>query len=168
MKYVCSTCGQTHEGLPDISFDAPVYWADIPEHERETRGHLDSDLCTIDNNDFFVRGCLEIPITGTPDLFTWGIWVTLSRSNFDRYVDLFEVDPPPTEEPWFGWFSNRLPGYPETLKLKTRVHLRSQRRRPRIELEPTDHPLAIHQREGIALESLLSIIGPRLHGTSPP
>jgi hypothetical protein len=31
------------------------------------------------------------------------------------------------------------------------VHLRSGGRRPAIELEPTDHPLAIEQREGISI-----------------
>jgi hypothetical protein len=32
------------------------------------------------------------------------------------------------------------------------VHLRGGGIRPFIELEPTDHPLAIEQREGISLE----------------
>lgn len=163
MRFTCSTCGDVHDGLPDIGFDAPIYYTAIPEEERASRATLSRDLCAIDDTDFFIRAVLEIPVKGTSDVFGWGAWVTLSKPHFDRYVELFAVDPPPGEGPWFGWFSNRVPGYPDTLNLKTRVHLRPQRQRPGIVLEPTEHPLAVHQREGIALEDLLGIIGDRLH-----
>ena len=59
--------------------------------------------------------------------------------------------------PWFGWFSNRLKGYPETLNLKCQVRPRSGRQRPLIELEPTEHPLAVEQRDGITIDRLLEI-----------
>jgi hypothetical protein len=57
-------------------------------------------------------------------------------------------------EPMFGWLSTSIPCYPETINLKTMVHTRSVGVRPYIELEPTEHqhPLAIEQREGIAIE----------------
>jgi hypothetical protein len=44
--------------------------------------------------------------------------------------------------------------YPETLGLKTFVRQRGIGVRPYIELEPTDHPLAVEQREGITKERL--------------
>jgi hypothetical protein len=163
VRFTCSTCGRVHEGLPDLSFDAPIYYGGVPEGERDARCTLSSDLCVIDDQDFFARGVLEVPIKGTEDVFGWGVWVSLSRPNFDRYVELFDAEPAAGDGPWFGWLSNRLPGYPETLNLRTHLHLRPSRQRPRIVLEPTDHPLAVHQREGIALEELLEIIGPRLH-----
>jgi|SRR5262245_1780882 len=166
MRFTCSTCGNIHEGLPDIAFDAPIHYTAIAEDERRTRATLSTDFCLIDDTDFFIRAVLEIPIKGGSDVFAWGVWVTLSRPHFDRYVEIFESDPPPGEGPWFGWFSNRVPGYPDTLNLKTRIHLRSERQRPRVELEPTEHPLAVHQREGIPLDELLKIIGDRLHGNT--
>lgn len=105
-----------------------------------------------------------MPIKGTDDTFMWGVWVTLSETNFKRYWDLFDVDPPPPGEgPYFGWLSNRLPSYPDTLNLKTHVHLRAGRQRPSIVLDPTDHPLAVHQRDGISLPELLTIIGDPWH-----
>lgn len=54
------------------------------------------------------------------------------------------------EPPMFGWLSTSLPGYPETLSLKTHLYQREVGRRPLIELEPTDHPLAVEQRTGIS------------------
>lgn len=54
-----------------------------------------------------------------------------------------------------------------TENLKTRVHLRDNGVRPYIELEPTNHPLAVEQRPGIAVERvaefmpIMKIFGPR-------
>ncbi len=57
------------------------------------------------------------------------------------------------EPPYFGWLVTELPVYPEsTLLLKTHVRTRAVGVRPLIELEPTDHPLAVEQREGITAE----------------
>ncbi len=53
------------------------------------------------------------------------------------------------EGPYFGWLCSRLQIYPDTLLLKTHVHPRAAGTRPYIELEPTDHPLAVEQRNGI-------------------
>lgn len=162
MRFKCTTCGRIHEKLPDISFDAPYYYYTVPEKEREQRTFLNRDLCVIDE-DFFVKGCLEVPIEGSDDVFAWGVWVSLSRTNYERYVDLFDGDPPAGEGPYSGWLSNRIPEYPDTLSLKALVHLRRGGRRPSVELEPTEHPLAVHQRQAITLDDLLLMIGDRLH-----
>jgi hypothetical protein len=59
--------------------------------------------------------------------------------------------------PWFGWFSNRLRPYPDTLNLKCQVHPKDGRQRPWIEIESTDHPLAQEYVNGITYERLLEI-----------
>jgi hypothetical protein len=38
----------------------------------------------------FVRACLEIPIHGVSEPFLWGVWVSLSQKNFDRYVTTYD------------------------------------------------------------------------------
>ena len=50
------------------------------------------------------------------------------------------------------------------MNLKTRVHLRDHGERPRIELEPTDHPLAIEQRHGITVDRVAEIYAIMMHG----
>jgi hypothetical protein len=67
----CQCCGRQQRGLPlDCSLKAPDHWFGIPEAEREGRGKLDDDLCTIDRCDFFVRGCIELPVIGPSPAFT--------------------------------------------------------------------------------------------------
>lgn len=52
---------------------------------------------------------------------------------------------------------------PETTNLKTLVHTREVGMIPFVELEPTDHPLAIEQTQGIALDRVKEIAGLLLH-----
>ena len=59
--------------------------------------------------------------------------------------------------PFFGWINTRLPDYPDTINLKALVHLRQGGLRPAIELEPTDHPLAVEQRKGLSHERAAAI-----------
>ena len=138
--------------MPSVwAFSAPDYWG-APEVSGES--FLEDELCCIDAPDlqelhFFIRGLIEIPVRGSAELLTYNVWVSLSPANFERAVAHWD-DPARTEEkPYFGWLSNNIPGYPETLQLKTRVHTREPGKRPFVELEPTDHPLAVEQRAGI-------------------
>ena len=136
---------------------APSYYDGIPEDERGDRCYLDSDFCMIDKQHFFVRGCLEIPIIGAAEPFVWGVWVSLSDASFRLFIDCYEEPQRSHIGPFFGWLAARLPLYPDTNALATRVHLRDNGIRPRIEVEHTDHPLVIEQRDGIATDRVAEI-----------
>jgi hypothetical protein len=139
-------------------------WLTIPEAERETRAVLSSDLGLIDEQHGFIAGNLEIPVIGSGHAFSWDVWVSLSPANFKRAYQLWEQVARESEPPYFGWLSTSLPSYPETLRFKTMVHTREVGRRPRIELQPTDHPLAVEQRHGITWERVQEIAEQVLHG----
>ncbi|WP_114378799.1 DUF2199 domain-containing protein [Paenibacillus prosopidis] len=67
-------------------------------------------------------------------------------------------------EPMFGRLFNDLPCYTHsTFNLKTRIHTRKVGTRPFIELEPTNHSLAIEQKEGISLKRVYQIAESILH-----
>jgi hypothetical protein len=156
--WTCRCCGKQFNTLPlDFGFEGPHHWFEIPELERQHRGKLDTDTCIIDGTDIFVRGCLEIPIIGHGDRLVWGTWVSVSKESFARIVELWDAPVIENESPKFGWFCNNLPLYPTTLNLKTNLHLRGGGSRPLIELQPTDHPLAIEQQQGIPIERVEEI-----------
>lgn len=53
ISFVCSCCGERHQGLPDLADGNPEgNW-------------IDSDHCMIGGEDFFIRCVLLIPILGT-------------------------------------------------------------------------------------------------------
>lgn len=163
MQYTCATCGELHEGLPSLGTAAPLYYYSIPEAERTSRCDLDSDICVVDQEFFFVRGCLEVPILGESEPFVWGVWASLSPKSFETFLKLYNEDRRSNQGPFFGWLSAQLKGYPDTENLKTRVHLRDHGQRPFIELEPTEHPLAVEQRCGITVERVSEILSSYLH-----
>jgi hypothetical protein len=164
-SYICRTCGEKHDGLPTVyGPGAPALWDMLPENKREARGELTDDLCVIDEQHFFIRGRLEIPIIGSDELFCWLVWVSLSEKNFLRTGELWEQLGRENEPPYFGWLQSSLPFYPATLNLKTNVHTRPVGQRPFIELEPTDHPLAVEQRQGITWDRVQYFAEQLLHG----
>lgn len=138
--------------------DHPTQWTPRSVGEMDKDNVLLEDFCVVNGEDFFVRCVLEMPIVDlSGERFGYGVWASLSKVNFDIYKETFKSGAQGSLGPWFGWFSNSLKAYPETLGLKCNVQPRDGNARPLIELEPTDHPLAIEQREGISLDRLFEI-----------
>jgi len=162
--WTCHSCGETHRGVFDIAYDKPSIWLDSGTRASNSdlssfsTNFLSDDFCIVEREHYFVRCVLELAISHTKGgLFVFGVWSSLSEANFAVYVNSFSRNDQSVLGPWFGWFSNRLPGDPDTLNLKCQVHPRNDRRRPFIELEPTDHPLACDQRNGISIDRLIEI-----------
>lgn len=163
-EFQCYTCGELHKGMPTFAWDYPLSVLDVPPEERAARVGLDSDTCIIDDKWFFVRGCIEIPVNGLDEPFIWGTWGSLSGESYDRFIELYEAEGRENEPPFFGWLNHTPPGYPFQKLYKTMVYLRPVPTRPLIELAPTEHPLAVEQRNGITIERLKEIIETAVHG----
>jgi hypothetical protein len=52
----------------------------------------------IDNEHYFVRGLVELPLVDGGGPFAWGVWVSLSKANFERASALWK-DPDRVDEP---------------------------------------------------------------------
>ncbi len=163
-SFRCTCCGEVHEGSPSFAFEAPSSYLEQPESIQKT-AHLGSDLCHYrdeDGSHYFVRTVLEVPIDGVEEPFLWGVWVSLSKASYDRYVETYENSDP--TDRYFGWFCNYLPAYPNTYALKTQVHPRAGGERPWIELEATDHPLCQDYHRGISPQRAQQIAEDVMHG----
>jgi hypothetical protein len=158
MRYRCHICNKEHDDLPDIGADYPDQWYAIPESERAARAKVSSDLCRIDNEHYFIRGVIEIPLIDAPgERFGFGVWVSQAKHNFETYVEHFKDAS--GIGPFFGWLCTRIKYYealPE--QIKTMAHFPSGDQRPLIRLEPADHALAVDQRDGIRLEKAWEIV----------
>jgi hypothetical protein len=163
LGYTCRCCGKYHGELPmSYGAEAPAYWRG--EFAADASSLLESDVCIINGEHYFVRGTLEIPVIGADEAFSWGAWVSLSEANFKKTLDLMSAEGRESEAPYFGWLSTELPVYgASTLNLKTHVHTRPVGLRPTIELEPTDHLLALEQHKGITRERVRGIAEQLLH-----
>ena|SRR5215813_5074903 len=161
LRWKCSSCEEWHKGpCLDFGFSSPLYWSAEDESAFENAPpaddaefpstFLDEDYCAINNEYFFVRGNIELPIIGTAKTFNWGVWGSLSRDNFAICLRTND-DPKRVElEPMFSWLSSQIDQYPDTRSLKMYAHMQEPGFRPKFELEPTDHPLAQEYYNGIS------------------
>jgi hypothetical protein len=162
MPYSCTTCGQIHDSLPDLGFRWPDSYFGIPEPERAARIEGNSDTCAIDDEEFFIRGVILIPIVDTSDHLGLGVWVSQKRENFQTYLNHFDSS---EIGPFFGWLSNSIPYYqPDTWAMKTMAHFQGSKQRPHIELAPSDHPLYLDFSQGVSLDRAWRIV----HAGNPP
>jgi hypothetical protein len=171
LRWKCGSCEEWHTGPAlDFGFSKPYYWQDGHEKafrwnvlpsgqiERLNATFLDEDFCTIDDESFFVRGLIHLPIIGAAQTFRWGVWGSLSRENFETLLRMHD-DPKRIElPPMFSWLSTRIPDYPETLSLKMHAHIQEPGSCPHFEVELTDHPLAQAYRHGITPERVKEIM----------
>jgi len=166
-RFHCRSCGEWHDEVPlDLGFDEPLYVAELNADDRARFVTSWSDFRTLLRDGathHFIRGVIEIPIHEVERPFRYGVWASLSQASYKAATKAYKDDA--EAGPFFGWLSNRLALYPDTLTLKANVHVRATMR-ARIELEPTDHPLAIEQRDGITMERVQQIVDRALHPPS--
>ena len=150
MTWQCGICDVEHDEIPTC-FGAEAPWRSfVPTGEFDQRVELTADQCVIDEQYFFMRGHIQIPITGHSEPFAFSVWASVSESSFRHITSRWNESDRITDATYFGWLSTSLPTYPDTMNLKLNVHMRAPGLTPLFELEPTDHPLALDQRNGIS------------------
>ena len=163
-SFLCKSCGELHQGIPTFGADAPAIYYWIASEEREKRVVLDTDTCTIDNERFLIRGCLEIPVNNESDPFIWGVWVDVSQRDFEAFRTVLEVRHRKHLGPFAGYLGSTLPGYSEsTFNLHVRAHLRDEGIRPLVTVAPSTHPLHAEQCQGMSPTRLAEIYETVMH-----
>jgi hypothetical protein len=174
LRWKCGSCEEWHIGAClDLSYDSPYYWTKehaegqrrhrlLPNWGKQPKTFLDDDYCTINGKEFFVRGIIPLPVIGTAESFSWGVWGSLSRENFEKLRKMDDHHTTAELQPMFSWLSNKIDGYPDTLSMKMYAHVHKPADRPLFELEPTDHPLAREYHNGITPERVREIMMSRV------
>lgn len=148
-SFVCAQCGTTHEGYPtDRGWKLPDDVWEIPEPERSTRAHWDTDLCEMGGR-FFIRCILCVPFTEREGDFGWGVWVEVERPDFLRYVQLYTEDAR-DEPPHRGTLANAIPCYDDAVREHVSIQFGNNNDRPDVFTDPASmSSLARDQRQGI-------------------
>ncbi len=156
--YKCSCCEKIYDELP-LCFGAnePNYYWTIPQNEREKRIELAESLCVIDEEYFFHRGRLIIPIIDYEQDFLIDVWTTISENNFNKRNELWNKPARIKEEPYFGWLQTKVPTYGDTINIKTQAREQKVGEIPIIEVLEENHPLMIDQNNGITFERAMEI-----------
>ncbi len=162
--WTCRQCGQVHTGLPfSYGSDAPEQWFEIPPRQRRRRARLGGETCELDEDRFFLRGRILIRVHDADNAFDWGVWVLLSREDYERAQALWTTPGREKEPPHLGRLATELPYEPSTQGLEVMVHTHPVGDRPTIEVLSMDHPLALEQGQGISLDRVREIAELLLH-----
>jgi hypothetical protein len=151
-SFLCSSCGQNHAGLP-LSFaaDYPDPYANLLAEARELRAVVSSDQCIIDQQEFYIRGCLEVPIVGTGEIFMWGLWARISETDFDQISDYWESEGRENViGPYKGRLANALSIYADTLNQRIEIRISPVGTRPLFILEDAGTTLYGEQHLGLS------------------
>jgi hypothetical protein len=167
MPLPCDICGVQH--IPDdLSFaaDEPDPISQLFREERSRRVSTDSDFAILDEEVFFVRGLIVVPVHEySPLLF--GIWANLHSDHFSLMKQV-RADGSPNAASFHlpARLTNTFACYPSLLNRRVRAIPQRDGRRPEFILVDSDHPLYGHQREGISLVLAASLAAKVVHSDS--
>jgi hypothetical protein len=155
-RYKCASCDQIHEGLPDITFEMPDMCHDVDVKARAETVLLTSDFCIMEGRHYFIRCVMEAPVHGFSQRFGWGVWCKVDWKSYKLCWDRFEDSDNDGIAPLKGTLANNLRHYPDTLGRSCTIQLQNDRMRPLAMLDNAEHPLAIHQIEGMSLQEAIA------------
>ncbi|MBC2776385.1 DUF2199 domain-containing protein [Parasphingopyxis marina] len=165
----CAQCGADHGWPFDLAAFAPDPWTGPVSYEdnaglRMKGDFLSEDFCVLGGEYFMIRAVLLIPVQGLEEPFGIGCWSTLSRTNFEKYIEGFDDGTYPDWGPWSGWLCNQLADYVGPDPLAVSVEPRKDRQRALLWVQEDGHPLAVAQDQGITPERVLEIFAYYGHG----
>ncbi|MEW7292863.1 DUF2199 domain-containing protein [Aquimarina sp. 2304DJ70-9] len=157
--FKCECCGTEYDDMPlCFGSEFPDYYYSIPPDERKSRIEIEKSLCVVDEEHFFHRGRLTIPILDYPEDLYFDIWASISRENFEKRMDDWNNPQRIENEPYFGWLQNQIPTYKNTLNIKSRAIEQNVDSIVEIEIGEENHQLTFDQENGITLEKAKKIV----------
>src|SRR5262245_47992477 len=118
MSWICPHCKVEHADIP-ICFGIEAPWrALVPDQEFEQRVELNSDQCVVDDQHFFIRGHVEIPIHEYPEHLAFSVWSSLSERSFLHMCERWKAPDRSSDPPYFGWLCSPIVFYPNTIHLR--------------------------------------------------
>lgn len=142
-----------HDSRPAFAFISPYHYHALSDVDQQSMAKLSEDWCIISHDtqaDHFIRATLELPIIDTDETFEYGVWVSLSKKKFVFYLDNFHEEIEGTT--FFGYLCSQIPGYANTLSIKTNVVCGPKGQRPIVfpQESQQEHPLVHDFLHGIS------------------
>jgi hypothetical protein len=130
----------------DVAFGLPDAIFSLSEEQREARAKTQSDLCSLDDKRYFIRGVVYVPVQELGTKFGWG----------DRYHELYDKDGS-NEPPSAGVLANTPPGY-AAVEQPLEIHYGPADKRPIFKPTPTDGEFYHEQIHGLPVRKWHGII----------
>jgi hypothetical protein len=153
----CPCCGKEIESCEmDVAFALPDVIHALPADQRAVRARTHSDLCSLDDARYFIRGVVYVPVKQLVTLFGWGVWAEVSPAVYLRYREIYDQDGS-GEPPAAGVLANTPPGY-AAMEQPLAIHFGPPDQRPVFKPTPTDSDFYREYVEGLPVEKWHRII----------
>jgi hypothetical protein len=147
----CALCGQSHAGETrqlHLLLPEPIFRID--EADRDGRAWVGSDSAVLRDREqerFFVRALLELPVADEHGHFGYSTWIEVDETAFDALRGSWLQM---GSEPLTGALASEVHPYAFTEGLPVQIHPRAADVLPLVELDDADHELVRAQRNGIS------------------
>jgi hypothetical protein len=160
VRYRCPSCAEKHEGFPALAYALPDVIFALPVAERDARAVVSSDLCILDDNRFFIRCVMAVPVLDCADAIEYGPWVEVDARDFGRYAVHFNGGGHPAWAAAEGVLANAFPASSQTtLGLSCMIRAdKDASQRPGVEILDASHAIHAEQLNGIALPRAMEIV----------
>ncbi len=152
MEYFkCSDCDELHSIRNiELTFRRPDEIASMSDEDVISRCRNNDDIYILDDERYFVRAVIPLPIIDTGENYCIGAWAELSERDFQITYDRWDDEDQADELPMNAKLSNSIPLNSDTFESEVLFKLTSAQSRPNIILSGND-PLANEQENGISL-----------------
>lgn len=131
MNTLCRKCGKVHAEWPSLEFCSPFYYSRLTKLQKEKNAELRTDLCVIRNRiqvDHFIRAIISQKVINHCDTLEYVVWVLLNEESFNDYERHY--DEQNHSATYFGYLSNQIPGYSDTLSVSVTIQANKGLERP--------------------------------------
>lgn len=152
ITFICECCGQEHEEWPALAYSSPDYYSRLSHSDKEEIAVIDQDFCVVKISDDeihrFIRCVLFQKVNDHCDYLEYGVWVSLSETSFNDYLENFDNQDHEVE--YFGWLSNSISDYSFAKSIPTTVVTQKGNSRPAVfPHKDVDHPFVKDFNNGI-------------------
>ena len=150
MTATCAVCGTRHdEELLELSYKRPDPVVELSQEERMLDVFENDDVCVVNDDRYFLRVTLPIPVNGRTEGYQIGVWVEVSRDEFQRVGDLWSEPGQAAEPPMKATLANEIRHHAGSFGLPVLLQLTGPKTRPQVFVVDATHPLGVEQRRGI-------------------
>lgn len=149
--FKCSDCGKAHPVTDiELTFRRPDEIAALSSDEIEERCNYSDDIYILDDERYFIRGLIPLPVhdSGTP--YCIGTWAEVSLEAFTRIYELWESDSQASEPAFDGQLANSIPSIPGSFGVMLKINLTGPTTRPSFIVNDAGSQLAQQQSMGIS------------------
>ena len=135
----------------ELTFRKPDYIAAMDDEDIEEKCNYNDDIFIYENESFYVRCILPLPVHDKGDSYCLGVWAKVSENDFQHIYDLWDEKDQTNEEPIDGLLANEVPLTTGSINSEITIQLIGDKSRPVVTVTNQDCSLYQEQTCGITI-----------------